>query len=181
MSTRSSVKIDGINLYSHWDGYPQGMAFKLYQTIENLYDFRRNYFNENRFLNAFIAGNISNCEIDLSYSIWGQEYRYEIEKKHIKAFEVSSENVLIFDGSIFYFIKQYHDNGKHSILIDGMDVFLVQEKNHLNEVVDEYLTTSTREKAIESINEHIKNSCNERVIYLKKRLALIKKAKGLKQ
>jgi hypothetical protein len=120
MATRSSITIDGVNLYSHWDGYPQGTVVKLYNSIEHLRTKVGYISSQNRFLNAFITGNIDNCELDLNSSIGGLEYLYQINstdmsmKAYSCSYEDDSPKDLIFEGSIFDFILKKTIIGKKS-------------------------------------------------------------------
>lgn len=146
MATRSRIEIDGINIYSHWDGYSNGMASKLVSTVENLHQVNK-YYNEYskkeiidiknvRFINAFIAGNKSNCELDICNEIGGEEYKYTIDSKKmsIKAYNISfgddSEN-LFFNGCIFDFIKKYQyshgDVTKKESALNGKKIYKLVE------------------------------------------------------
>jgi len=131
MSTRSRVIIEGIAMYSHYDGYPEGMAIKLYNAIDHLYtiDFD---IRKNPFINAFIAGNINNCELDISEKIGWLEYIYIIRGKNIKAYTANVDDTakeLFFDGLIFDFIKKYQKLRNYQNVFIDDDGDLYTEKN----------------------------------------------------
>lgn len=186
MATRSTVKIDGINLYSHWDGYPMGMAAKLYMAIDKLYTFEFNRSKKVPFLNAFIAGNSDNCEINLEKNIDGTEYAYRIDSKSmkIKAFVVSletKERSVIFDGTIFDFIEKYHKD-KQSFLEGKEAIYLVETKKCDNNIDFEYFTEKTMTQEVENIVKNIErfSDTNQIKKIYQNRLSLMIDAKVIK-
>lgn len=79
---QSSYERD-IQLYSHWDGYFSGTAAKLAAMVKNLVSVKEKGFSDNKPVNAFIAGNLENCEIEPLGSEHGDiEFKYTIDVKN---------------------------------------------------------------------------------------------------
>ena len=165
MATRSHVIIDGISLYSHWDGYPIGMVAKLYAAIEKLHYAQKNDWHTEKvpFLNAFIAGNIKNCELDLKRSIGGIEYYYRIDSSsmRINAYKIHHDDSeeLIFSGSIFDFVKRYHvASSDGSSCFDARDaLYLVTQKEAYGDgVLVDYYTQKTYTQELHIQRKNVK-------------------------
>ena len=165
MATRSHVIIDGFALYSHWDGYPLGMVAKLYAAIEQLHHAQKNdwYSKKVPFFNAFIAGNIENCELDLKRSIGGTEYYYLIDSSsmRINAYKIHHDDSeeLIFSGSIFFFVL-----GESAARSDGLSCFdvrgalylVTQKKAYGDGVLVDYFTEKSYKKELAIERKNVK-------------------------
>ena len=79
---QSSYEQD-IQLYSHWDGYFSGTASKLAAMVKNLVSVKEKGFSTNKPVNAFIAGNLENCEIEPLGTEHGDiEFKFTVDVKN---------------------------------------------------------------------------------------------------
>ncbi len=107
MSTRSTIKIienDNVNyLYSHWDGYPEGTGQKLRDALIRVHE-----VDDDRlppFVNAFIAANISNCEIISNADEYSVDYRYVVNLSN-NTISTNGRDVMAIEDFLFKHINE---------------------------------------------------------------------------
>ncbi|WP_019024063.1 MULTISPECIES: hypothetical protein [unclassified Thioalkalivibrio] len=84
MSTSAIYNIDGQYFYTHWDGYPEGAAVRLFNMIHELTQPARDGLDEVRDARgglgfAFVRGNLDAEPHPGSYDTWGAEYLYSVK------------------------------------------------------------------------------------------------------
>lgn len=151
MGTRSNIHFlahpqrpweGSINLYSHWDGYPQGMAAKLVNALPHRYQIRLGDLCKKSWAIAFIAGNADNVEI-ASEDHGDCEYVYQISGQgiacyHYPNFVDGDTKKTVFSGPIADFIQKYYQGDKTLIAVDipnweGSERYLIT-----TEIADEF-------------------------------------------
>jgi hypothetical protein len=110
MSTNSTIQFkDSVQLYSHYDGYPQGMANKLAKAIEKYHSTE----NRTNIVNCFIAENFDNCEIVLDKQ-FGYNYQYDVDfsnneiKMSYHLYNDGVDKTFVF--GIDEFLNRYHQD-----------------------------------------------------------------------
>ncbi|ADV46434.1 hypothetical protein [Nitratifractor salsuginis] len=152
MATRSIITIDGTRIYSHYDGYPEGMAYKLLEAVKLLHP---EPLRSARLLNAFIAANYTNCDLDDVTG--GEEYRYTINTQELtiiaQEIEIGTDNKeLIYNGKISDFINR--EIGKVVIQEIEGNLYTRQQARekylyHLEDSDRELWTDEMREKSLQ--------------------------------
>lgn len=145
MATTSIIKIDETPIYSHWDGYPEGMAGKLYEMINHQYHQRGKIeLQDVGFINAFISANITNCKIiNDEYSDFAN-YKYEINSKNntISTFKLNFYNdkmEYIETLSIFSFLKKYFKSDNEKVIYEIKDDYRKTSKIFTQKVFKEHI------------------------------------------
>lgn len=143
MGTSAAIKINGTAFYSHYDGYPEGVAEKLVNALEVRYELQTvNEGKVNEFLiwrkaplqNAFMAGNLFEVTLEDDVEV---EYSYVINKDAECGYVIVARHGqrTFFRGPLVDFIQNY-----------GHFVVLVQHD-------DDILTETTLDKRRQYIEE----------------------------
>lgn len=132
MGTRATYKMkseDGLEvvIYQHWDNYPTGASRSFYKALNFNLGVNR-YGQDVPYILAenFIRAN-EDARLTQSHEIHGDtEYRYDLEKNHLKAWRLSdygSDNwELFYNGDLDEFISQNdklvreYDKEKHQVI-----------------------------------------------------------------
>lgn len=102
MGTRSVIRIKraelgSVDIYHHWDGYPEGVGFKLLNAIENYFDGATSakVLESERFANMLVKNTAGLDDNGFDVTLWKHcdiEYFYEIDFG--KRDELSKEDAL---------------------------------------------------------------------------------------
>ena len=89
MGTRSVIRIKraelgSMDIYHHWDGYPEGVGFKLLNAIENYFDGATSakVFESEQFANMLVKNTAGLDDNGFDVTLWKHgdiEYFYEID------------------------------------------------------------------------------------------------------
>lgn len=147
MATTSIIKIDGMAIYSHWDGYPQGMAAKLYEMINHQYHQRGKIeLQDVGYINAFISANITNCRITTEEYSEYANFKYEINSKNntISTFKLNFDNdkmEYIETLSLFSFLRKYFksDDENEKVIYEIKDDYRKTSKIFTQKVFKEHI------------------------------------------
>ncbi|WP_066355354.1 hypothetical protein [Aliarcobacter skirrowii] len=193
MATTSLIKIDGMTIYSHYDGYEAGMVIKLLKAINKQYIQKSFYITNVGYLKSFIAANIDNVELTLEtqketyanyvYIISSSNNTIEIFKENYEKEKMEYIETL----SIFNFIKKYSkfynkEEGKFESILDKEEVILEIKEENYNSITTKIYTKEVAINILKFYKAKIKElkKDNPNILEFKKRIKEIKEAKRYK-
>lgn len=193
MATTSLIKIDGMTIYSHYDGYEAGMVIKLLKAINKQYIQKSFYITNVGYLKSFIAANIDNVELTLEtqkqtyanyvYNINSSNNTIEIFKENYEKEKMEYIETL----SIFNFIKKYskfynRKEGKFESILDKEEVILEIKEENYNSITTKIYTKEVAINILKFYKAKIKElkKDNPNILEFKKRIKEIKEAKRYK-
>lgn len=188
MATTSLIKIDGITLYSHWDGYEAGMVIKLLNAISKQYVHKSFYVTNVGYLKAFIAANIDNVKLSLEYqnetyanyfyNISSSDNTIEIYKAYRQEM-IKTETLSIFDFIAKYSTFYNSEKGKYVSVLDNEEVILEVEEKMYNETITKIYTKEVAINILKFYKSKIKEleKDNPNIKEFKKKINAIKNAK----
>lgn len=188
MATTSLIKIDGVTLYSHWDGYEAGMVIKLLNAISKQYIQESFYVKDMGYLKAFIVANIDNVELSLNYqNETYANYFYNISSSDntIEIFKAYNGEMIHTETlSIFDFVEKYSkfynsEKGKYESILDKEEVILEVKEEMYNETITNIYTKEVAINILKFYKSKIKElkEGNPNIKVFKKKINAIKNAK----